>query len=410
MNTIINNLLGVNHAERINELIKVSSKIVILTAFFKETGLAIIHETIKNAILDGKEVLIVCGINYYQTEPKALLKLNELIGDKTNAKIMIYAENKMFHPKVFFFETNTESILIIGSANLTKGGLKDNVEISSETKINKDSEEYNMMKNIFEEIEINSNRVNELFISNYEIKYNIYHKQLERINKEIDMEIFALPTLNKENVKILKNYLNEYIVDLKEKADYQKRKDNYIKAKEILNILCNVPINNEKMFLDYYEKLVGKKKAGRLFHSDGLFRGKNNVVKNYELMIELIKAINKNLDKDPKTLFELGSSYIGNVEDAGLNVLTEIMNAFDPKKYSVLNRNPLSSLNHLGFKKFPISSKKSFTSSMYEAYNSIILDISNECDFNDLGKADHFLNYIYWKYAKNKAKKVKEKD
>ncbi len=55
------------------------------------------------------------------------------MGDDGKAKV----KNGVFHPKLFMFKNDNKGIIISGSANITKGGLISNQEVSlvSETKI-----------------------------------------------------------------------------------------------------------------------------------------------------------------------------------------------------------------------------------------------------------------------------------
>lgn len=60
------------------------------------------------------------------TEPRAITKLTQL-GARVHSFRAPY-----LHSKLHYFETNGKYVALIGSANLTKGALVDNEELSSE--------------------------------------------------------------------------------------------------------------------------------------------------------------------------------------------------------------------------------------------------------------------------------------
>jgi HKD family nuclease len=106
--------------EEILEIIRKSCEVKILTAFLKQSGL----DFFKN--ISHKNVEIITGIDFFITDPKAVYFL------KTNGyDIKIFHQpKKTFHPKCFYFKTNNKEYLIIGSSNVTAGGMEKNYEIS----------------------------------------------------------------------------------------------------------------------------------------------------------------------------------------------------------------------------------------------------------------------------------------
>lgn len=192
--------------------------------------------------------------------------------------------------------------------------------------------------------------------------------------------------------------MTEYKKDKAEQDNFKERLSNYKKAKKILDEICDNSITAEKEFIDYYEKLVGKKGQPGLWYSGRLFRQKNRVASNYKTFIKMTQEVRDNIGKSPNEVFEIGLKYVKKVKGLGINVLTEIMNTYDSKQYAVLNNNPLTSLKFFGFSEFP--DPNNFKSDTYEMYNSLISEFMKICGFKSMGQVDHFLNYIYWEYAK----------
>ena len=104
-----------------------SAKVIRLaTAFAHRSG----WNSLKPGIeASSGQVFLLTGLEYNQTEP-ALLKdwmhLKLLRGDKVNVSL---ASNKpFFHPKVLIIRTDKARFAIVGSGNLSKGGLHNNCE------------------------------------------------------------------------------------------------------------------------------------------------------------------------------------------------------------------------------------------------------------------------------------------
>jgi HKD family nuclease len=77
--------------------------------------------------------LIVVGVNEKVTSKEAL---EEIVKIENVKSYVFYANNNsIFHPKIYLFEGNQTSVLIIGSSNLTGRGLFTNVETSIQVQI-----------------------------------------------------------------------------------------------------------------------------------------------------------------------------------------------------------------------------------------------------------------------------------
>lgn len=114
----------------------------------------------------------------------------------------------------------------------------------------------------------------------------------------------------------------------------------------------------------------------------------------------MLKAVHNSINQKPETVFAVGIQHAVDIDGLGLNVLTEILNTYKPSKFAVLNRNPATSLAHLGFEEFKSFSKNSFTVEKYIRFNELIKEIADLCEFKELSEVDHFMNYVYWAYAK----------
>ncbi len=149
-------------------------------------------------------------------------------------------------------------------------------------------------------------------------------------------------------------------------------------------------------FLVEYEKLV-QKKVG-FWHSGSLFRQKNRVAAKYRTFLEMLRVVKAHIGDQPEDLLALGKIYTDRVKGLHFNVLTEIMNTYDPQAYTPLNANPVDSLKEIGMQTFPSSG--TFKPETYAEFVTLLKKIQQFLGLTNLSHVDHFLNYVYWKYVK----------
>jgi HKD family nuclease len=106
--------------DKIEKVISDSLEIKIVTAFLKKSGLDIFK------CISHKKVSVICGIDFFITEPETLKYL-----ENNNFQVKIFHEPKRtFHPKCIYIKTMNNEYLVVGSSNITFGGLSNNYEVS----------------------------------------------------------------------------------------------------------------------------------------------------------------------------------------------------------------------------------------------------------------------------------------
>ena len=399
---IIHNENTENHLSIFKQQIKKSEKVFIAVAFFKKSGLDLIINEIEEALKRKTIITIVCGLDFYQTEPEALKTILALSKQYSNCKLLIHNHKKSitFHPKFFSFTTSKETHLIIGSANFTKGGLKSNIEVSLATNFENNSKQYKELSNLINSIKKQATELDNIEISNYTRKYQINKQNQKDAIKKSKEEENAVFNLNSE---LVEKFLAEYLSDIEVQSNYGLRKKNYFKAKKILEKIRTENMN-ENDFFSYYEILVGRAGEKSLWHSGSIYRGKNSVKKHHFKFKSLLNEVINNLNKDPENIYKQVEKYYkknnpDKISGLGPNIITEILNTYSPQKFAILNQNPLTSIKHFGFEKFPHA--QNFKSENYRDFNNLISGLMKICKFETLGQVDHFLNFIYWQ-VKNK--------
>ena len=111
----VRNILGIPNPQRI----------IMCVAFLNESGLAILNDALAPV---AAQTTILAGIRNGITSAQGLRKSLQL-GCSTYA-VDTGSRSVLFHPKVYLSRNDDEARLIVGSANLTLGGLTSNIEAS----------------------------------------------------------------------------------------------------------------------------------------------------------------------------------------------------------------------------------------------------------------------------------------
>jgi HKD family nuclease len=95
-------------------------------AYLREDGLAAVESSIKPA---AEHTIVFAGIRNDLTSIQAVKRLLAL-------NVQLYAvdtatRRSIYHPKLYVVANETEARVVVGSANLTFGGMYNNIEISA---------------------------------------------------------------------------------------------------------------------------------------------------------------------------------------------------------------------------------------------------------------------------------------
>lgn len=98
-----------------------------ISAFASESGVYGLAQYLNVARSNFKNLNLIVGVDLEGTSKETL---EEILALNINGYIFYQKEQPVFHPKIYLFEGAKEFKLIIGSSNLTRGGLFTNVESS----------------------------------------------------------------------------------------------------------------------------------------------------------------------------------------------------------------------------------------------------------------------------------------
>ena len=100
----------------------------IIVAFAKNSGVLRLKPALERFKARGSHINIYVGIDLDGTSYEALVSLSKL----ANKLYVVHAESdQTFHSKIYNFKKEGESIVVVGSNNLTAGGLWTNLESCS---------------------------------------------------------------------------------------------------------------------------------------------------------------------------------------------------------------------------------------------------------------------------------------
>jgi HKD family nuclease len=113
--------------EAVEEVCAGAQRLRIAVAFAKESGLAA-SPAVEGVVRRGGEVRLLAGLDFQLTDLDALTPFEQ---PPSAARVYLNPDQtgrSVFHPKVYLAESESEAAAIIGSSNLTAGGLQANVE------------------------------------------------------------------------------------------------------------------------------------------------------------------------------------------------------------------------------------------------------------------------------------------
>lgn len=118
----------------INQELQNAQSARIATAFLKYSGIKVIEKSLDQCLKSNGSVEIIAGLDFKTTDPQSMHYLIQLQKSTPNLKFYCYGDkdvnknNIVFHPKIYLFQGKRETTGIVGSTNLTGGGLMTNFE------------------------------------------------------------------------------------------------------------------------------------------------------------------------------------------------------------------------------------------------------------------------------------------
>jgi len=389
---LLTNSAALNHSDYIKGLFKGSQEVYIAVAFLKESGLNEIMAELRAYVIGGGACSIICGLDFGLTEPGALLAVRGL--SEKNPLLKLYThvtpdKRIVFHPKCFMAIRQEEVEVIIGSANLTSGGLRNNNECSFQVKVEKATPFFTDMHLYFTNLLVEAKECSLLSIFQYKTFYDEQKKARKGTKAKPDRNAVQFNYLNL--LEWLKAYRNENDVN----KMFRDKTRQYKEALIVLDAIADTPNLAKHQFIPLLEKLVGSRTEDRLWHSGSIFRKKTTVFNHPRQFQRLVQFIREHLDDTPSIVFDGAKQIVEGIEGSGVNTVTEIMMTYNPGRFANLNKNPIKVLGEEANVHIK-SSRNSFNGYDYALYCDLVAEISRKLGLRNMLEADSFFNDIYW--------------
>jgi hypothetical protein len=118
-------LAGAPQSFDLRASLRAASEVWVATAFAHRSGWDLIR---KDLLHSEAKLTFLTGIAFSQTEPYVLRDWIGKAFTKRRARAFLFIGNETFHPKVFVVRSPGRSFALIGSGNLSSGGLGKNIE------------------------------------------------------------------------------------------------------------------------------------------------------------------------------------------------------------------------------------------------------------------------------------------
>jgi HKD family nuclease len=386
----------VDHTHEINRLLATATHFICVVAFAKFSGWALIKKVLEKRAAKGLKATFVIGLNFYHSDPKVLRGIRRLQSKATAAggEINLYIgdsqSRETLHPKAYWFKGSGGEALIVGSANMTWGGLAGNHELSAllvGPAAKQKAWLHDWIGSRIENEEIVEATPDR--IKAYEKRRNIYQATMktaeQRASRAMETDAGDTLTLGDLLVEMRADHSSEGF-----EQSVARRRANLPGARAQLAVLARQPDVASPAFLQTYEDLI------RHWHSSGIERGKTTVAKKPALFQAALRALAAEQSNDPAILFDLLKSYFDAIPRAGTNVLTEILHARDPARFPVMNQNSVAGMGLANITKYPRApNKTTIDGARYAGFTADAESLRQRLGLGDLSELDALFNYAY---------------
>jgi len=279
----------------INQELQNANSVKMAVAFLKYSGVQVIEQALNNCLKNNGSIEIIAGLDFKTTDPQSIHYFIQLQKQVSNLKFYCYGdkeENKtsvVFHPKIYLFNKKKETTSIIGSTNLTGGGLLSNFEVN--TIITEDKPLYfSQLEAIYNSVKFTPTifEPDEEYLSGYSDVYSAFSKNDEKARKDKGVKKAILEIERKEKelpgtVPTFKSLIVDAIKYLTQNSEYAQLQEigDYIlkRIKEDEKLEFNLTNFRANIRGAIYDDLVGN---GGLYNK-GLYETKGKYTGLYKL-------------------------------------------------------------------------------------------------------------------------------
>ena len=191
----------------INQELQSASNTQIAVAFLKCTGVKVIENSLRQCLNNGGNVEVITGLDFKTTDPQSIHFFINLKKEYPKAKLYCFGDkgknktNIVFHPKIYLFEKGRETTGIVGSTNLTRGGLLSNFEVNTIFKETKPLY-FSQLQAIYNSVKFTDSvfSPDEEYLAGYSDVYSAFLKNEDKANKDKGLQKVIKEIQHREDI------------------------------------------------------------------------------------------------------------------------------------------------------------------------------------------------------------------
>ncbi|MFG1349278.1 phospholipase D-like domain-containing protein [Xanthobacter autotrophicus] len=380
-----------DHGRLIKRLLKTTKNFDCVVAFAKWSGFEAIQKAIVDRLENGMTARFMVGLDFCQSEPRVLDRLLSL-REKYGIDVLVGAtqDSCTFHPKIYRFDHGDHTSVVIGSANLTQGGLSQNYEVSALLDFKREQRVSAYLEDLVSGEDVV--QLTRSMLAAYRTRYDAYHVLHRLAEKRIKRSLeMAEPGL--EALREILREMKDGGADSEFSRRVGGREASRLSARGVLSKIADARPLTSNSFLKLYSPLVSG-----LWHSGGLHRGKTRIAETPEVFQQIVKIAQVSDGKPIAETLDQLRVLADQASGIGPNVLTELLHTYDNDKFAVMNQNSVAGMKLAGLTGFPDRpSRNSVPGSLYAEFCSQANTIRQRLGLANLSELDAVFNYAYWR-------------
>ena len=361
----------------LEELEKAKS-IRLAVAFCHLNGWLRFEASIKKCLGD---VYLLTGLDFLQTEPRLLRAWNGLSINRRFQPRLVTTKSGIFHPKVLVVSAPAKKFALVGSGNLSEGGLRTNIECFLYTD---DGIEVTALTRWFDEMFRNAKNFGEHEIGLYEPKYKNAHRAVAKLRREqrkVEIEI------EKQNQAFLSKWKQAVDAAKKEfvRRQFKEGWDARTQAVEKIKTALHYP--QFDFSHDEWNEFYKIQELGHLIpiYRDRVLRQEKRLKDGLRLLVDDSIPIEKRLT----ALLERAGKH--HISGLSVNAISKILAVHDPNRWPVYNSPVHFTLRSFGYQ----PPRRVGISGRYLAFANLMEEFMKACGAKDVCALDWFFYVFY---------------
>jgi HKD family nuclease len=394
---------GAGHRAAISAVLEDCSEALVAVAFLKKEGGSFLRKALGPVARRKGQARVFIGTDFYLTEPDALQTLLELA--ETHAGIEVFLGARMgatFHPKTYAGFSQGKLRCLVGSANLTGGALSANTEVSLRVDAPDPSPLAVQIRQLGDGLET-SPRFERLTAPALEI-YRAKWRPLEMARKAFDAAIEAADT-GPLDLDVLRGLYRAYGRDTGAQNELAKREPARrlaLGVQRSIAALHDVELTSEtreSLRVQLQDLMSGADGGRHLWPSHNIFRKAGGGLKHPRKMIDLFRQGETAAKLAPAEGYSVLRDIAMPLPGVGINLVSEVLSTYAPRRFAVVNRNTVDALARLGltFKGSSNLELKTITPARYAEIQGLVATVRDQIGAGDFPETDAFLNWIFQK-------------